>query len=92
MASAKPHATGVATIKRILAKEQVEDRLVFMEARFPVTIRHRELIQIGEQRGIRVLNHGSMMHYLGLRMQVANASSAVLCCHRHLVARATIET
>src|SRR5581483_5769196 len=42
---------GVAAVERILAKEEMKDRIVAVLAALPIAVRHCELVEIGQERG-----------------------------------------
>ena len=46
----EPARHAEAASERALAKDEMKDRLLVLHAIFPIPIRHRELVKIGEQR------------------------------------------
>ena len=50
----------IASGKRRLAEKQMKDRLTFRVALFPVPVRHRELVQIGQQGERCGVAHGCL--------------------------------
>jgi len=41
---------GEAAVKRVLAEEKMEHRLVFSQAGFPISVGHGQLVHVGQQR------------------------------------------
>ena len=72
----------VTARKRVLAKEQMKDRLLFVAARLPVPVGHGELIQVGQQgqRGGRCPLIFPSLHscFVSHRLSVLNTRTSVL--------------